>query len=68
MERSFRKKMKQACRDAEINFDPDADFDKLHQSHKHSGEEHGTVVGWETPPDDGDDTGEHERYRKAMRK
>lgn len=67
-ERSFRKKMKQACYDAEINFDPDADFDELHQSHKRSGEDCGTRLGFDVPPSEADSTYWHEHYEEMKRK
>jgi hypothetical protein len=62
--------MKQACRDVEIeiDFDPDADFDELHQSHKRSGEEYGTRCGFDVPPSEADSIGWHESFEKMKRK
>jgi hypothetical protein len=67
-ERAFRHRVKQACRDAEIDFDPDADFDELHQTHKHSGEEYGTKCGFNVPPSEADSTSWHEEYERLRRK
>jgi hypothetical protein len=67
-EHGFRQKMKHACREAAMNFDPDADFEELHQSHKHSGEEYGTKMGFEVPPDESDETWLHDEYKRQQRK
>jgi hypothetical protein len=67
-ERGFRRQIKDACREAAMDFDPDADFDELHQSHKHSGEEPGTRCGFPTPPDESEETWMHEEYERQKRK
>lgn len=67
-ERAFRHKIKRACHEVEIDFDPDRDFDELHQSHKHNSDEYGTKCGFEVPPDESDDTWVHKEYEKLKRK
>ncbi len=67
-ERSFRHRIKHACREAEFDFDPDADFEELHQSHKHTAQEPGTKCGFETPPNESDDTWLHEEFKRQKRK
>lgn len=66
-EKAYRRRIKKACYDVKINFDPDADFDELTLSNKKLGS-WGTKMGWAVPPDENDDTDWHERYKKCQRK
>lgn len=66
-ERAFRHRVKRACREVEIDFDPDKDYDELHLDNKKLGD-YGTRIGFETPPTDGDDTWWHDEYNKLQRK
>lgn len=65
--RAFRHQIKQNCHEAEINFDPDADFEELRRNRKLF-EDWGTRCGFEVPPDDADETWYHESYNKLKRK
>lgn len=69
-ERAFRHRIKHACREAESEFDydPDRDFDALHQGHKHSSEEYGTKCGFSVQPHPSDSTWQHEEYERLRRK
>ena len=66
-EKKFRKKVKQACHEVEIDFDPDADFDELNLTNKGLGD-YGTRNGWHMPPHESDDTWDHEEFEKLKRK
>lgn len=66
-ERAFRCRIKRACREAEIDFNPDSDFEELTLSNKKLGS-WGTWIGWHVPPGDGDDTWYHESYIEMQRK
>jgi hypothetical protein len=66
-QRAFRHRIKRACRDAEINFDPDKDYDELHLTNKKLGE-YGTRMGFNVPPAEGDTTWWHDEYKKLSRK
>lgn len=67
-EKSYRRKVKEALREVEqeIPFDPDADFEAELSPKKLA--DFGTKMGWDVPPDEGDDTWMHEEYKKAKRK
>jgi hypothetical protein len=65
--RAHRHNIKQRCHEAEIDFDPDKDFEELYESQKAQGD-WGTRCGFEMPPDDADDTWMHEEYIRIQRK
>ncbi len=66
-EHAFRGRTKRACREAEIDFDPDSDFEELTLSNKKLGS-WGTRICWHVPPGDGDDIWYHESYKEMKRK
>lgn len=66
-EHSFRHKIRRACREAEMNFDPDADFLELTTNNKKEGS-WGTKCGWSLPPKENDPTWYHEEYKRLQRK
>ena len=66
-ERSFRCRIKRACRDAEIDFDPDSDFLELGLGNKKLGS-WGTALGFDVAPDEADSTWVHEEFNRLKRK
>ena len=66
-ERRFRRRIKAACHEAEIDFDPDADYAECYLRDKKLAD-WGTRMGFRVPPDESDDTWMHEEYEKAQRK
>lgn len=66
-EHALRRRVKQACHEIEIDFDPDKDWEDLYLTNR-SGADWGTKCGWELPPDEGDSTWMHENYEQMGRK
>ena len=63
----MRRKVREACHEAEIDFDVDKDWEELYLSNR-SGADYGTKCGWRLPPDEADDTWMHKSYEKECRK
>ena len=64
-EHSFRRKVKQACHDIEIDFDPDQDWEQANIDPKTLAD-WGTKLGFSVPPDPEDP---HRKwYEQALRK
>jgi hypothetical protein len=67
-ERGFRHRVKKACAEAAIDFDPDKDFEEMSLNHKKVEHDYGTKLGFDVPPDESDDTWVHKEYERLKRK
>ena len=67
-ESAFRRRIKRALHEVEIDFDPDRDWEEANIAHKKAGGEMGTKCGFSVKPDPDDSLWEHGWYEEMLRK
>ena len=67
-ERAFRRRVKAALHDVEIDFDPDRDWEEANIGHKKAGAEYGTAFGFSVPLNPDDSVWDHDWYEEMLRK
>lgn len=66
-EKAFRRRVKQALHNIEVDFDPDADWEEANLTNKGMAE-YGTKFGFPCPPNPDDDPWWKDMFKKLKRK